>query len=90
MKTKKIQTAQSTVEFLSTPRAGDLNNIVELPFVTLLGAGIQNPLGPTLTALIVEGFFPFQPGSAVAFLHIMLNPFSQETNEVAIGREGEN
>jgi hypothetical protein len=87
---EKHQTAQSTVEFLSTPRARDLNKIVELPFVTLLGAGIQNPLGPTLTALIVEGFFPFQPGSAAPFLHIMLNPFSQETNEVAIGRVGEN
>ena len=87
---EKNQPAQSTVEFLSTPRARALDTIADLPVVTLLGTGIQNPFGPTLNALTVEGFFPFQPGSVVKFLHIMLNPFSQEANEVALGRVGEN
>jgi len=79
---------QSTVEFLSEPRARDVDSIGETPFVTLIGAGIQNPFGPTLNALVVEGSFPFQPGSTVPFVHLMLNPYSQVIEEVAIARVG--
>ena len=79
----------STVEFLSTPIERHLDTVGECPFITLLGAGIKNPMGPTLTTLVVEGFFPFQPGSIVTFLQIMLNPFSQWAREVAIARVDE-
>ena len=87
---KNSHTARSTVEFLATPVPRPLDSIGQGPFVTLLGAGIQNPFGPTLNTLVVEGFFPFEPGAVVPFVQMMLNPFSQEATEVAIGRVGEN
>src|SRR5262245_36595579 len=80
----------STIKFLHTPRQRPLDAIVERPFVTLIGAGILNPMGPTLTTLVIDSSFPFQRGSDLSFVRIMLNPFSQEAMEVATVRVSDN
>jgi hypothetical protein len=54
-----------------------------------IGAGIVNPMGPTLTLLIGDGILS-EPGETQALYQVMLNPFNQscyEVGEVEIGEE---
>lgn len=46
----------------------------------LLGAGIVNPMGPTLNVLAMEGLG--NPGDTAKVCQLSLNPFNQSCNEV--------
>lgn len=54
-------------------------------FHVMLGGGIVNPFGPTLTVAVFEG----EPGSSeLSVVQIMLNPFSQWVREVGTATVG--
>lgn len=54
----------------------DIDDVFSQPFLLVFAAGIVNPFGPTLTAVLVRES-PREEGSA-DIIRLMLNPFSQE------------
>jgi hypothetical protein len=65
----------------------DLDSVGQEGFTTLFALGIINPMGPTMNALVANGFGSV--GERRALLHLMLNPFSQSCYEVGIVTFGE-
>jgi hypothetical protein len=59
-----------------------LGGVLAEPISALLVAGIVNPMGPTLTAVIVSG--KLTPGSRLRVVQLLLNPFCQEA--VTVGK----
>jgi len=65
----------------------DLDSVGQEGFTTLFALGIVNPMGPTMNALVANGFGSV--GERRALLHLMLNPFSQSCYEVGVVTFGE-
>lgn len=76
----------SHFERISFPRKRPLRKLGQEELTTLIGGGIVNPLGPTLTALVLDG--PYEEGRRAPVLHVMLNPFVQQLTEVGLARVG--
>ena len=51
----------------------------EVP-TTLLCGGIVNPLGPSLSAMVLLG--EAKPGHTLQLVEVMLNPFAQEAHRI--------
>ena len=77
----------SKFELHGTPRNQPLNEMGQDGLTTLVGWGIINPFGPTLSAFAIDGIV--DPGKELPILHLMLNPFTQEVKEVGIAQVGE-
>jgi len=65
----------------------DLDSVGQEGFTTVFALGIINPMGPTMSALVANGFGSV--GERRALLHLMLNPFSQSCYEVGVVTFGE-
>lgn len=65
------------------PKERSLETLDSARATLLLGWGIVNPFGPTLSALVVEG--DASDANSGTILYIMLNPFTQWVYEVAEG-----
>jgi hypothetical protein len=74
------------IRLYSQPRPFPLDRVLAEPATALLVAGIVNPFGPTLTAVVVSG--EPRPGKKLPVIQLMLNPFTQEVEaagELALG-----
>jgi hypothetical protein len=65
----------------------DLDSVGQEGFTTVFALGIINPMGPTMNALVANGFGSV--GERHALLHLILNPFSQSCYEVGVVTFGE-
>jgi hypothetical protein len=65
----------------------DLDSVGQEGFTTLFALGIINPMGPTMNALVADGFGSV--GVRRGLLHLTLNPFSQSCYEVGVVTFGE-
>lgn len=72
---------------LENPRERPIKKIGKKGLTTLIGGGIINPFGPTLTALVIDG--EMDSGKTHPILLLMLNPFSQTVTEVGQAHIGD-
>lgn len=68
------------IQIFDAPRSLPVSRVTEIPATALLVAGIVNPYGPTLTAVVALG----EPatGATLPVARVVLNPFSQEAQTV--------
>lgn len=71
---------RSKFSLYAQPRTADINRLGKRGFTTFFAIGTVNPMGPTLNALVGEGFFWKE--KAQDLFHLMLNPFRQECHEI--------
>ena len=79
----------SPTEFtvLRSQRELPLSRIGKSGLTTLIGGGLINPFGPTLTALVIDEEMGSRRTHPILLL--MLNPFSQSLTEVGTARIGD-
>jgi hypothetical protein len=75
-----MPTQDTQIGLFRKPRSTPLDRVLAEPATALLVAGIVNPMGPTLTAVIVPG--KLKAGNKLSVVQLMLNPFSQEAATV--------
>jgi hypothetical protein len=69
-------TQDTQIRLFETPRPTTLRQVMAQQVTTFLVAGIVNPFGPTLNAVVAAGML--DPGVTLPIMRLMLNPFSQE------------
>jgi hypothetical protein len=75
-----MPTQDTQIGLFRKPRSTPLDRVLAEPATALLVVGIVNPMGPTLTAVIVPG--KLKAGNKLSVIQLMLNPFSQEAATV--------
>ena len=84
---EKSMNSATQFELSGKEKDRPLKKIGKRGLTSLVGGGIINPLGPTLTVLALDGIL--EPGEALPILRLMLNPFNQEAKEIGVARIGE-
>jgi hypothetical protein len=84
-KPSKARTAEAEAQAKDTTISLFESSAVSEPIggqvlTSFLVAGIVNPFGPTLTAVVAAG--ELQPGATLSVIHMMLNPFAQDAQTV--------
>jgi hypothetical protein len=83
-----MATQDTQIRLYDKPRRVSLDRVLAESATALLVAGIVNPMGPTLTAVVVPG--TLKPGNKLPVAQLMLNPFSQEVvtvGELVLGNK---
>jgi hypothetical protein len=76
-----LMAAQDThIRLHENPRPAHLERLTAQHVTTLLAAGIVNPAGPTLNAVVAAGML--SPGVTLPVVQLMLSPVSQEVKTV--------
>lgn len=70
----------TTLEMLDVPLPADLAALESTPLCALFALGIVNPYGPTLHVVASVG--PWAAGARTAVVHLALNPFQQQAEQV--------
>jgi hypothetical protein len=77
----------SVVEKYNSSKSFPVSNLEDRNLQTIISGGIVNPMGPTLSALVIDGEIVI--GAHLPILHISLNPFSNFVKEVGVVKCGE-
>lgn len=81
-------TSDAGIRFYAKPKPILPDRVLGETLTALLVAGIVNPFGPTLNAVVAMG--KLKRGAKLPVVHLMLNPFSQEVHavgELALGQQ---
>ena len=82
-----MPTKATRIEPFDTPQPVPLDRLLDEQVTALIVAGIVNPMGPTLTAVVALG--SLGADKRLPVIHMILNPFSQEAwevGELALGK----
>jgi hypothetical protein len=74
------QERETTIRLFEHPSLTSPESMAGQPLTSLLVAGIVNPFGPTLSAVVVAG--ALRTGATLPVVKLMLNPFNQAVHAV--------